>query len=256
MTTIRTILLDDEPASLNTLKLLVERFCPTLTVAHACTDPREAIEAMLDQKPDLLLLDIEMPELSGFDVLAKTRPIVEPAVIFATAHNEYAIRAFKFSSVDYLMKPVEAAALVPAVARAAERIWEKRRSLELEVLLKNHRHRHTAPSDLALPTKDGLTIVRLEDIAYLEAIRTFTVFHFHDQTTEIVTRHLGYFEDMLEVHDFFRIHDKHIVNRRYLQSYVRGEGGEVKIKGFPKTSLDVSRRRKEPFLKWLRHEDK
>lgn len=252
MTTIRTILLDDEPACLNTLKLLVERFCPTLTVAHACTDPREAVEAVLDLKPDLLLLDIEMPELSGFDVLEKTRPIVQPEVIFATAHNEYAIRAFDFAAAHYLLKPVEGIKLSVAVSQASERIQQKIWALELEVLLKNHRHLHTAPPDLALPTMEGLSIARLEDIAYLEADGPNTNFFFHNKTKMAVTKNLGHYEKLLEPHDFFRIHEKYIINRRYLQTYIRGEGGEVKIKGFSGISLGVSRRRKEAFLTWLR----
>ena len=188
MTTIRTILLDDEPACLNTLQLLVERFCPTLKVVYTSTNPRNAIESVLELQPDLLLLDIEMPELSGFDVLEKTRPTVQPEVIFATAHNEYAIRAFKFTSVDYLLKPVEAAELVVAVARAEERIRLKKRSLELDFLLDNHRHAHNQPPKLALPTATGLSFVALAEVIYLEAQGAYTRFYLQGKKEVLVSR--------------------------------------------------------------------
>ena len=247
MTTIRTLLLDDEPACLNTLQLLVERFCPTLTIIRVCTDPRQAIEAVLELQPDLLLLDIEMPELSGFDVLEKTRPIVQPEVIFATAHNDYAIRAFKFTSVDYLLKPVEAAELVAAVARATERIQLKKRSLELDFLIDNHRHAHNQPPKLALPTATGLSFVHLTDVIYLEAQGAYTRFYLQGKKEVLVSRNIGFYEEILRDHHFVRIHDRFIVNLLCVERYDKREGGSVVVSNG--TALEVSRRRKEDFLK-------
>ncbi len=247
MTTIRTLLLDDEPACLNTLQLLVERFCPTLTIVRACADPREAIEAVLELQPDLLLLDIEMPELSGFDVLEKTRPTVQSEVIFATAHNDYALRAFKFASVDYLLKPVEAAELVAAVARASERIREKKRSLELDFLLDNHRHAHSQPPKLSLPTSTGLSFVHLTDVIYLEAQGAYTRFYLQGKKEVLVSRNIGFYEEILSDHHFVRIHDRYMVNLVYVERYDKGEGGVVVVSNG--AALDVSRRRKEGFLK-------
>lgn len=245
---IRAILIDDEPLPLETLKHLVQRFCPDVNVLHALTDPSAAVEAILEHQPDLLLLDIEMPKLSGFEVLERIRDLApRPQVIFITAHNEYAVRAFDFALVHYLLKPVEAAALVSAVARARENIRLERRSFELDLLLDNHRHASKEPPILALPIQNGLYLAKLADIVYLEAKGAYTIFHFNNKDPQWASHHLGHYEGLLKDHHFVRIHDSHIVSLMYVQSYINGEGGQVCL--LDGTHLTVSRRRKENLLK-------
>lgn len=244
---IRAILIDDEPLPLETLKHLVQRFCPDVDILHAFTDPRAAIEAIIEHQPDLLLLDIEMPELSGFEVLERIRGLAHPQVIFITAHNEYAVRAFEFALVHYLLKPVEAAVLASAVKRVQENIRLERRSFELDLLLDNHRHASTEPPILALPVQNGLYLAKLADIVYLEAKGAYTIFHFNNKDPQWVSHHLGHYEGLLKDHHFVRIHDSHIVNLTYIQKYIYGEGGQVCL--LDGTHLNVSRRRKEHLLK-------
>lgn len=239
------IVIDDEPTPLKALTQLVERFCPEVIILRTCTDPHKAVEAILELQPELLLLDIEMPQLSGFDILEKIKGLAFPEVIFTTAHNQYAIRAFRYASVDYLLKPIDAAELEVAVARCMTKRHDRISAAQLDLLLENHRNHHKTPT-LALPTRDGLFFTNITNIIYCEAEGAYTRFYIREKGMIIVSHHLGFYEPVLAEHHFFRIHDRYIVNLNEVERYFKGEGGQVRLSNG--TVLDVSRRRKEGFL--------
>jgi two-component system LytT family response regulator len=244
---LRTILIDDEPGSLATLEQLVRHFCPEVEIVGAFNDPRRGLEAILAQMPDLLLLDIEMPELSGFDILEKIRGTVSPKVVFTTAHNEYALKAFKYAALHFLQKPVGAAELREAVERCKQQASAQQNQMLLDLLLNNHRNHATEPPTLALPTQEGYVFVKPDDIVRCEADGGYTKFYLQGRETVLVSHTLGEFEDILADHRCYRVHDKHIVNLRFVKKYVRGDDGAVVLAD--NSVVEVSRRRREGFLK-------
>lgn len=243
---LRTILIDDEPGCLDTLDILLRRYCPELNILARYSNPRQGLAAVIEHRPDLLLLDIEMPEISGFDILEKIRGIASPEVIFTTAHNDYAVKAFKYAAVDYLLKPVDALELQAAVSRCVEKRpngFGQRHLIDL--LLRNHLGAETPT--LALPTQEGFVYVKPDDILRCEADGGYTRFYLPGKETVLVSRTLGDYEDILTDHRCYRVHDKHIVNLRFVKKYLKGDGGQVVLSD--NSVVDVSRRRKEGFLK-------
>lgn len=245
---LQTILIDDEPGSLETLKRLLRRYCPDVEILGQFSDPHGGLKAVLELAPDLILLDIEMPELSGFDILERIKGIVAPDIIFITAHNEYAIKAFKYAAVDFLLKPVDALELKAAVQRCQQQTDERHQQKKLlELLLQNHRSNGHGSLMLALPTQEGYVFIKPDDILRCEADGGYTKFYLQGKETVLVSRTLGDYEDILSDHRCYRVHDKYIVNLRFVKKYVKGDGGQVVLTD--NSTVEVSRRRKEGFLK-------
>lgn len=245
----RAILIDDEITCLETLELLVRRYCPDVEIAGQYNDPQKGLEAILEHNPQLLLLDIEMPQISGFDILEKIRGLAAPNIIFTTAHNEYALKAFKYAAVDFLLKPVDALELRAAVERCKQQAAVQQNQILLDLLLKNHQNQATETPTLALPTHDGFIFINPDDILRCEADGGYTKFYLHGKETVLVSRTLGDYEDILSDHRCCRVHDKSIVNLRYVKKYLRGDGGQVVL--VDNSVVDVSRRRKDAFLKHM-----
>jgi two-component system LytT family response regulator len=244
---LRTILIDDEPGSLATLEQLVRRFCPEVDIIGLYNNPHEGVENIVTLAPDLLLLDIEMPELSGFDILEKIRGIVSPKIVFTTAHNEYAVKAFKYAALHFLHKPVDGAELREAIERCKQQEYAQQNHALLDLLLNNHRNHATDSPTLALPTQDGYVFVKPNEIVRCEADGGYTKFYLKGKETVIVSHTLGNYEDILADYRCYRVHDKHIVNLNFVKKYLRGDGGTVVLAD--NSVVEVSRRRREGFLK-------
>lgn len=242
---LRTIIIDDEPNCIEMLGLMLGRYCPEVQVLHTFSNPLDAPAAILDQSPDLLFLDIEMPGMSGFDLLEKVKSMAQPDVIFTTAHNEYAIKAFKYAAIDYLLKPVDAFDLKAAVERCIARRLTAHAANRIGVLIDNHQRPAQSPT-LTLATLEGYIFVKVDDIARCEADGAYTKIFLAGGEMIIVSQTMRHYEDILLENNFFRIHDKHIVNLRFVKKYVREDGQVLLLDG---TRVDVSRRRKDDFLK-------
>ena len=240
------ILIDDEITCLETLELMVRRYCPDVEIMGKYNDPGKGLDAILEHNPQLLLLDIEMPQISGFDILEKIRGVAYPNIIFTTAHNEYALRAFKYAAVDFLLKPVDALELRAAVERCKQQTAVQQNQMLLDLLLKNHQSQATETPTLALPTHEGFIFINPDDILRCEADGGYTKFYLHGKETVLVSRTLGDYEEVLSDHRCYRVHDKNIVNLRYVRKYLKGDGGQVVLTD--NSVVDVSRRRKEGFL--------
>ncbi len=246
---VRCIVVDDELKSRESLKILLEDFCDNADVLALCQNVDEGVVAIQEHKPDVVFLDIQMQRETGFDLLAKIKQ-VNFEVIFTTAHSEYAIKAFKFSAIDYLLKPIDIEELRKAVEKVEKKL-NHNISARLEQLVQNLKPSSGQNYKLALPTSDGLIFVKIEDIVYCEASSNYTNIFTQDGKKHVVSRTLKEYEDLLTEHNFFRIHNSFLINLNSIKKYVRGEGGYVVMSN--DVSLDVSKRKKEGFLSKLGH---
>lgn len=241
---IRSIIVDDELNSRESLRILVEEFCDGIKVDALCQNVSEAIEAIAQFDPDIVFLDIQLQRETGFDLLTRVRnPRFE--VIFTTAYSEYAIKAFKFSAIDYLLKPIDVEELKGAIGKVQKQ-FSQNVSDRLQHLLQNLSTGSSENYKLALPTAEGLTFVKVNDILYCEASSNYTEITVADNKKHVVSRTLKEYEDLLADQNFFRIHHSTLINLNHIKKYVRGDGGYVVMNN--DKSLDVSKRKKEGFL--------
>jgi two-component system, LytTR family, response regulator len=243
---IRAILVDDELRGLSALKKLLELNCPEVKVVQECQDATSAIENILVLEPELVFLDIAMPERNGFDLLNELSP-VRFEIIFVTAHNEYTIQAFKYSAVDYLLKPVDEDLMIEAVKRAGQRIAAKATTHQVETLLYNlHKVRTPAEMKLCIPEMKGFQVVQLADVIYCESESSYTIFHLVNGRALTASKSIIEYELLLEHSGFCRIHKSFLVNLHHIKEYIRGEGGSVLLTN--NLTIEVSRRKKEIFI--------
>jgi two-component system, LytTR family, response regulator len=239
----RSIIIDDEPDAVEALHLTLMETCPEVAVAGKYTDPEKGLAAIRSLKPDLVFLDIEMPVMNGFQLLEELGEL-SFALIFATAYDRFAVKAFRYSAVDYLLKPINPEEL----RKAVDKVTEKQRidKAQLDLL----RQQLYAPDakrfdKIALPYAHGYTFVELNDVMYCESDSSYTKFFLATGEMYLITKTLGDVEEMLSGGDFFRIHKQFLVNMRHIRSYIRGDGGYVVMPN--KVSIPVSRIKKEEF---------
>lgn len=246
---LRSIIVDDEYKSRESLKILLEDFCENVSVDGLCQNVDEAILAINDIKPHVVFLDIQLQSETGFDLLTRIKN-VDFDVIFTTAYSEYAIKAFKFSAIDYLLKPINIEELQQSLEKCNAKTSHSL-SERLEQLIYNLRPMSTQKYKVALPSNDGLVFVKVEEILYCEADSNYTQIHLTNDRKYLVSRTLKEYEELLKDQDFFRIHNSFLINLNLIKNYVRGEGGYVVMANGK--SIDVSKRKKESFLSRLGH---
>ena len=250
MNKIKTILVDDEPRGLSSLQKLLEFNCPELEIIATCNSAYEAKEKINLLKPELVFLDIAMPEKTGFDLLNEINDI-NFEIIFVTAHNDFMLQAFRFSAVDYLLKPIEDNLLAEAVNRAAKRISEKTTGGNLETLLHNMRNKEEGQKmKICIPSLKGFQVVKLSEIIYCEASSNYTNFHFTDGPSLWASKPIHEYEALLEDAGFVRVHKSFIVNLEHVKEYTRGEGGIVILTNGQ--DIEVSRRKKDTFMRRMK----
>jgi two-component system, LytTR family, response regulator len=246
---VRAILVDDEENALNALKQKILQHCDAVEILAACHLPEEAIEKINELQPDILFLDIEMPGMNGFSLLQKlTHKNVE--VVFVTAYDHYAIKAIRYSALDYLVKPVDTDDLKSAVDRAVQKANSTLPNERLELLLDHLEKPQKNLSRIAIPIHDGIQFIKVNDIIYLEAHANYTHVFATANMKYIVSRTIRDLEEILPPEIFVRIHNSHIININYLEKYIRGEGGQVVLSNG--IVLDVAKRKKAEFLKGYR----
>lgn len=240
------ILVDDEESNVSSLKEKIWRHCKELHIAALCYNAADAIEAINSLQPDIVFLDIEMPVMNGF-LLLQNLTFKNFELIFTTAYDHYAIKAIRFSALDYLVKPIEIEELKNAVNRAIEKRSNVTSAQQLDIFLENLPERKNSFQKIAIPTTDGLQFIKIHDILYLEANMNYTYVILSDSKKFIVCQTLKIFEDMLPADTFIRIHNSYIINKNFAEKYIRGEGGQVVLSNG--VTLDVSKRKKTDFLK-------
>lgn len=245
----KAILVDDEPDCVAVLSLLLAKHCPQVTVCDTCTTAAEAIKSVRRHAPDILFLDIEMPVMNGFQLLDELGAL-RFNLIFTTAYDKFAVRAFRYSALDYLLKPIDPVELKTAVEKSAE----KYRIEKLQIDLLREQLFQTGPkiqNKIALPYKNGYTIVETDTILYCESDGSYTRFYFANGEMYLITKALGEVEDTLAGSDFYRIHKQYFVNLRHIARYVRGDGGYIVMPDGK--SLPIARSRKDEFGELFRH---
>lgn len=239
---VSTFIIDDEPRSVATLSNMIRDYFPPLEVTGIAHSLEEGLELLQNNTPDLLFLDIAMPDGSGFELLEKLED--KPFdVIFTTAFEQYAIKAFDFSALNYLLKPIDLEYMQKVInqylTKGSHASYNARFSILERALKKDFQK-------IALPCIDGIEFVALDEIVYCQADSSYCVFHFANGTKSVISRSLATYEKLLSEVHFFRIHHKYLLNMKYVKKYVKGSGGYVILKD--NTHLDVSVRRKEAFL--------
>ena len=240
---LKALIVDDEPKARENLQILLHDFVEGVEVVGLCENIAEATEAVRLHAPDVVFLDIQLQRETGFDLLTKLKEI-NFEVIFTTAYTEYAIKAFKFSAIDYLLKPIDIEELKKAIGRVEKRVSNNMTG-RLTQLVQNLKQGSNENYKIALPTLDGLVFVKISDILYCEASSNYTQI-FTAEEKYLVSKTLKEYDDLLSDHNFFRIHNSYLININSIKKYVKGEGGYVVLNN--DTSLDVSKRKKEAFL--------
>lgn len=243
---IRTIIIDDEPDALEDLCEAVTKYCSELSVVGAYTDPVAGLEGIQHSRPDLLFLDIQMPGMSGFELLKRITPWSFD-VIFVSAFDRYAIKAIRFSAMDYLLKPVDVDELMHAVTRLRER--KNKSVFPIQSALHNAAIHTKGKEQLAVSSADGIDFFPVKDIIYCKADSCYTRIQLTGKQEKVVTRVLKDFEDFLSESGFCRVHNSYLINLRHVKRYVRDDGGYVEMTDGHK--VDISRRRKDEFLSML-----
>jgi two-component system LytT family response regulator len=244
---INAIIIDDERHSCDALKMLLEKSCPQVQIVELCYSADEGIKKINELKPQLVFLDIEMPYMNGFQMLEQLTTI-NFEIIFTTSYDQYAITAFKFSALDYLLKPVDREELQKAVQKVSNKITPPV-SQQLEILLQKINQPAITVHRIALPTMQGLEFVPVESIISCSSSNNYTEFFLADKKKLLVSRTLKEVEDMLADHSFLRVHNSHVVNLNAIARYVKGEGGYLVMTDG--TTVDVSRSRKELLMQRL-----
>ncbi|MEO6135790.1 MAG: LytTR family DNA-binding domain-containing protein [Ginsengibacter sp.] len=244
---ITATIVDDEPDCCESLVILLERFCPEVKVLDICYGAESAVQSIKEHTPQILFLDIEMPFMNGFEMLEKLGDI-NFELIFTTSYDQYAIKAIRFSALDYLLKPVDKDELQKAVQKAAQR---KQHPLpqQLDMLLQKLRNPIVPIHKIAIPTMEGFQLLAVESIISCESDSNYTCLFLKDKRKIIASRSLKEMEEILEDYPFVRIHNSHIVNINEVEKYIKGEGGYLIMSDG--TTINVSRSRKELLLKKL-----
>lgn len=239
---IKAIIIDDEKHAIITLKHLLQKF-EDVEILATVQDSSSAKEVIEQTKPDLLLLDIEMPVLNGFELLEQFDEI-DFKVIFTTAYDQYAIKALKINALDYLLKPIDQEELRIALDKyLTDQIFTSTEQIAQLNKFKNSQMAET----LALSTQKGLVFIKIKDVMYFEADGSYTHVVMNNGETHLVSKSLSNFEEVLLDNElFFRSHKSNLVNLNYIKKYIRGEGGELIMQN--DRSIVLSRTKKQEFL--------
>jgi two-component system LytT family response regulator len=241
----KVIIVDDETLVAKNLELLLNRYCPDVIIEGIAHSAKDAELLIRDKRPDIIFLDVEMPHGNGFDLLKRFDQI-NFGVIFVTAFDHYAIKAIKYSAIDYLLKPIDINELVAAVAKAQAQLKSKSVNQGLNLLLQNLAQPAARLQKLTLPTMDGMIFVNIDDILYCKSDGNYTSFYLLNGQNPMATRQIGTYEDLLPEPLFCRIHRQYIVNVNKVSKYIKGRGGYVVMSDGK--IIDVSVRKKEDFL--------
>jgi two-component system, LytTR family, response regulator len=245
---LRTVLVDDEIDSINVLKTLLAEGCPEVQVVAEATSVEAALSIIPAWAPDLVVLDIAINDQTSFDILSGLDKI-DFQIIFVTAWDTHAVQAFRYSAVDYLLKPVDATDLQNAVKKVVKRSYQSEVMENLKVLQENIQALQLSNQKMAVPTMQGLSFIQLKDIMRLEAKGSCTIIYLSNGEQITTTRIIKEYEELLPPNLFYRVHNAHIINLNKVQNYHKGRGGYIFMEDG--TSIDVAFRRREDFLKRL-----
>lgn len=242
------LIIEDELSGIEILEFLISEHCSNLEVLTSTRSVKEGARLINSLEPDIVFLDVEMPTGTGFDVLEQVDH-TRFQVIFTTAYQQYAIKAIKYSALDYLLKPINAKDLVRAVDQALEVSQKETENKRINHLLRQVRLVGQEQDLVKIPFSNGFELVRAANILYCKSEGSYTRIFFNNRPPMLASKNIKMFEDVLERSGFMRIHKSHIINLAEVRQYLKGKGGAVVISD--NTQLEVSRSRKKELLDWV-----
>ncbi|WP_462254902.1 LytR/AlgR family response regulator transcription factor [Ferruginibacter sp.] len=246
---LNAILIDDEKNNRDALRKKIEANCTQINIVAECSNGIEGIAAIQLHQPQVIFLDIEMPHMNGFTMLEQL-PGKNFEIVFTTAYNQYAINAIRLGAFDYLVKPVDVTELLAVTNRLVEKKQTINNDDRLQILLDQLTNGNKLqPQKIAVATQEGLELVTIKHIVYMEAIGNYTQIHFTTGKPLLASKTLKDFEDLLQGAGFFRIHNASLVNMLFVKKYIKGDGGQVQLTN--EIILDVARRRKDELIELL-----
>jgi two-component system LytT family response regulator len=244
---IRTVVVDDEKKGRELLVKVLNNYCNGIEVVGQAETANGAFEVINKEKPDLVFLDIEMPNGTGFDLLKMFRKI-SFHVIFTTAYDHYAIKAIKYSALDYLLKPIDIDELQESVAKVHKQNTAEQQAPNIDVLMSALNNVDKAKK-IAIPDQEGVAIVEVKDIVRCQADSNYTLIFLSNGTKVVSTKTLKEYNNLLDENTFMRIHNSNLININHIKKYIKGDGGQVVMSD--DSIVEVSRRRKSDLMEVL-----
>ncbi len=239
-----TIIIDDQQNCIDDLSLLLKTNCTAVSIVALAHSGTEGIVALKKHKPQLVFLDVEMQDMTGFEMLQQLSE-TNFHVIFTTAFDKYAIKAIRFNAIDYLLKPVSKNELIEAVERAAN-APSALTVQQIKNLKETSQNKQVPQNKIALTTSEGLEYVKLEDIVYCLADGSYTTVYLSDKTQLLVSKSIGKLDEVIDGNGFYRTHNSSLINLAHVKKYVRTDGGYVVMSNGD--TVTIARNRKEEFL--------
>lgn len=250
---ISAILIDDDINLRNGMKGLLQRYAPEINIIGEADSVISGVEAMVSLNPQVVFLDIQLNDGTGFDILEKITALsgtTKAHIVFITAHEQYAIKAFRFSALDFLLKPVDPDELQKVILKIKIEIEKNDSSSHIDLLLENIRKKVDNFKRIALSTSEGIHLFDVSDIIRCESEDNYTKFFIKNSKPILISKTLKEYEELLSEHGFERIHQSHLINLNYLKSYIKKDGGYVVMAD--DSHLPISQRKKERLQEILK----
>ncbi len=245
---LRTILVDDEPNNNKVLRYELNRYCPEVEVIEVCSSAKSGIKAIVQQKPDLVFLDINMPYISGLEMLEMFQD-PDFDVIFVTAYQDYAVQAFKTCAIDYLLKPVNKDELKEAI-KAVLKNKNKENELRYKFLKDQvEAFKQKTVEKVMVPTNKGFSFVYIQEVIYCESNDTYSFIHLADGEKLLVMKPLKFLDEMLREFDFERVHRSYLINFKRIKTFVKGDSGGLVMEN--DQQIPISKSKRNEFMKRL-----
>lgn len=242
------VIIDDEARGRQALREKIRAYCPEIELLAEAANGADGIQVIEKHRPHIVFLDIEMPGMSGFDML-NGLAARDQHIVFTTAYDQYAIKAIRYAAFDYLLKPVDIEELKECIRKITQSPQKPQRE-QMDILQQNMPGARKHFQKLAIPTLEGLVFYELSEIVWLMADSNYTLFRFKDQTRMLASKTLKNFEELLPGDIFFRPHHSCIINLNYIKRYIKGDGGQIEM--MDGTYVDVSRRKRDEFLQLIK----
>ena len=248
---LKVFVIDDEYQGRNILCKMLAEYFPDIIITGEASTVKEGVEGIKKANPDLVLLDIEMTDGTGFDVLQQLENR-DFRIIFVTAHDEYALKAFRFNAVDYLIKPIILTELQEAIDKATGYLPEKKFASDeqLENLARHILNPKKVHDKIAVPTSDGFVLITINDILFCHANGNYTEFHLLNNKQLLSSYTLKQYHELLIDQNFFRAHRSYLINLAHVKMYKRGDGGTVIMNDG--SEIEISKQNKEAFLQFFK----
>ncbi len=243
---IRTIVIDDEKRVAQAIANIIDTYCSGFSVIGIANNVKEGVELINKHKPDMVTLDINLPDGSGFDILRKVEDI-DFKLIFITAYEEHALKAIKFSAIDYILKPIDEIELSEAFRKVKEIHKKETNKLIFDTLLTSIADKPNEHKKIVLKTSDDIHLVKVSDIFRLESEGSYTSFYLNDGKKLLVSKNLKEYEDLLGDYGFFRVHHSHLININFIERFHKANGGVIYMTD--QSEIPVSVRKKEGLLR-------